>query len=239
MQHGQAFVAPAEVGQRLRLRRCLGKEGALLRRQRRGHAGKARLHLVQRWRRIACCQDLCTQRHRKQRQHAPTDDCRIAHACFGLAGHRRQTGRHADALRGQQGTLLRAPLQRIGRIRHLRIVVDRRLALADQHPPVRVAHATIGQETHRIGLLGPLRQRAELRIVDLEAEMLPHPLHMPHQVIARLRHLPIAGLIHVADKAMQVIDQRRIGMVAVLHGSLRQKVRPQRRAQRGISIDHQ
>lgn len=107
---------------------------------------KARLHLVQRWRRIACCQDLCTQRHRKQRQHAPTDDCRIAHACFGLAGHRRQTGRHADALRGQQGTLLRAPLQRIGRIRHLRIVVDRRLALADQHPPVRVAHATIGQE---------------------------------------------------------------------------------------------
>ncbi|WP_244170781.1 hypothetical protein [Xanthomonas citri] len=54
-----------------------------------------------------------------------------------------------------------------------------------------------------------------------------------------MRHLPIAGLIHVADEAMQVIDQCRIGMVAVLHGSLRQKVRPQRRAQRGIGIDQQ
>ncbi|OLI22373.1 hypothetical protein IXO90_09920 [Xanthomonas oryzae pv. oryzae] len=139
-------------------------------------------------------------------------------------------------MRSEQGKLLRAPLQRIRRGRHLRIVVDGRLALADQHPPLRVAHAAIGQEAHRIGLLGPLRQRNERRIVDLEGEV---PLHMPHQVVARLRHLPIAHLIHLTDKPVQMIDQLRIGMVAVLHGGLRHKVRPHRRAQREIRVDQQ
>lgn len=53
---------------------------------------------------------------------------------------------------------------------------------------------------------------------------------MPHQVIARLGHLAIAGLIHIADKAVQMRGQFRVGVVAMLHGSLRQEVRPQGRA---------
>lgn len=45
-------------------------------------------------------------------------------------------------------------------------------------------------------------------------------------MIARLGHLAVAGLVHVADKTVQMIGQFRIGVVAMLHGGARQEIRP-------------